>query len=102
VSSTSDGPELSTPIKSEEGCPPPPALSLLSKVNVAVTCTAAELLQLCAKRADGSSMGVEIFEERVRPPSPPPPPKEHISKDKVSKLSVLHLHIFALMPRFLT
>ena len=87
MSSTSDGPELSTPIKLEEGCPPPPALSLLAKVNVSVTCTAAELLQLCAKRAEGSS-GVEIFEERVRPPSPPPPPKEHISKDKVRKLLV--------------
>uniref|UniRef100_A0A914XRQ3 Uncharacterized protein n=1 Tax=Plectus sambesii TaxID=2011161 RepID=A0A914XRQ3_9BILA len=93
VSSTSDVPEMSmsTPIKSEVGCPPPPALSLLSKVNLALNCTASELLQACAKRAEGSANGFQIFDERVRPPSPPPPPKEHIPKDKLLRPTPLVL-----------
>lgn len=88
MSSTSDVPEMSTPIKTE-GCPPPPSFNLLAKVNVAPTCTSSELLQMCAKRADGVANRVEVFDERVRPPSPPPPPKEHIPKDKVGQFFFL-------------
>ncbi|VDM95555.1 unnamed protein product [Thelazia callipaeda] len=63
----------------------PYSFSLTSDVRVPLTITSSELMNRCNKRVDKPSEFVEIFDERVKPPTLPQAPKVATSSEKSLK-----------------
>ncbi|VDN41362.1 unnamed protein product [Gongylonema pulchrum] len=65
--------------------PIPYSFSLMAEVRVPLTITSAELMERCRKRVDNPAEFVEIFDEKVKPPSLPESPKgDKLPPEKVA------------------
>ncbi|KAI1709800.1 jmjC domain, hydroxylase domain-containing protein [Ditylenchus destructor] len=61
----------------------PPAFSLLAPVNVPLTVTSQEVLEMCKKRHSKPDDYKPIFDEHTPPPRQPTTPKKKLTKDKL-------------------